>query len=314
MIRNSSVLSTISTIAASALFLVGCSDNSYIAPPPSDAKTLTVSITDAPLDGVSKVIVQFAGIEIKHEDSEAQIIEFAAPVEVDLHGLQGDIRSTIMLEEKVPSGDYQYIRLLVNAALGEFDSVVLLEDNTWQSLYIPDDAKIGLKLNQAFYINSSKNTHLTIDFDLRKSLEKDVAEDDYQLIPSLRVVSDVEAGHVAGLVENQLLIDNGCVGVDNQTNAAVYLYNELAEGASPQDIQRNELDPVSSANVEFNTDTGEYFYTLGFLPRDVPYSAQVVCDASIDLPSAVDALSFIGPIQSVIPVETLTVNLDFASP
>ena len=314
MITKTSTLSTISTIAASALLLLACSDNSYTPPPPpSDANTLTVSVTDAPLDGVSKVIVQFAGIEIKHEDSEAQIIEFEAPLDVDLLGLQGDLRSTIMLEEKVNAGDYQYIRLLVNAALGEFDSVVLLEDNTWQSLYIPDDAKIGLKLNQAFHVSSNKNTHLTIDFDLRKSLEKDLAENDYQLIPNLRVVSDVEAGHIAGFIENQLLIDNSCVGVDSQTNAAVYLYNELAEGASPQDIQRNELDPVSSANVEFNTDTGEYFYTLGFLLRDVPYSAQVVCDASIDEPSTANALSFIGPIQSVIPVETLTINLDFAT-
>jgi hypothetical protein len=228
-------------------------------------------------------------------------------------GLQGDLRSTILLEEKVSSGDYEYIRLLVNAAQGEFDSVVLLEDNTWQSLYIPAAAKVNLKLNQAFRINSNNNTHLTIDFDLRKSLEKDVAENDYQLIPSLRVVSDVEAGHIAGFVENQLLIDNGCVGAENQTNAAVYLYNELAEGDSPQDIQRNELDPVSSANVEFNTETGEYSYTLGYLPRDVPYSAQVVCDASIDEPGAANTLSFIGPIQSVTPIETLTVNLDFAT-
>jgi hypothetical protein len=217
------------------------------------------------------------------------------------------------LEEKVSSGNYEYIRLLVNAAPGEFDSVVLLEDNTWQSLYIPDGHKIGLKINRAFYINSNKNTHLTIDFDLRKSLEKDAAESDYQLIPSLRMVSNIEAGHVAGFVENQLLIDNGCVGADNQTTAAVYLYNELADGGSPQDIQRNALDPVSSANVVFNTETGEYSYTLGYLPRDVPYSAQVVCDASIDAPSTVDTLSFIGPIQSVIAIETLTINVDFTS-
>jgi len=310
MLRKTSTLS----IAASALLLLACSDNSYTPPPPpSDANTLTVSITDAPLDGVSKVIVQFAGIEIKHEDGEAQIIEFKAPVEVDLLGLQGDIRSTILREEKINAGDYQYIRLLVNAAQGEFDSVVLLEDNTWQSLYVPDEAKIGLKLNQAFRVSANKNMHLTIDFDLRKSLEKDLVENDYQLIPSLRVVSDVEAGHIAGFIENQLLIDNGCVELDNQTNAAVYLYNKLAEGANRQDIQRNELDPVSSANVEFNTETGEYSYTLGFLPRDVPYSAQVVCDASIDEPSTADALNFIGPIQSVTPVETLTINLDFAT-
>lgn len=313
MISKTSTFSTISTIVASALLLLACSDNSYIAPPPSDAKTLTVSITDAPLDGVSKVFVRFVGIEVKHEESEAQIIEFETPVEVDLLRLQGDLRSTIMLEEKIPSGDYQYIRLLVSAEQSESESFVILEDNSLRSLYIPDDAKIGLKLNQAFRINSNSNTHLTIDFDLRKSLEKDENEDDYKLIPSLRVVSDVEAGHIAGFVENQLLIDSGCVEGDNQTNAAVYLYNELAEGASPQDIQRNEFDPVSSANVEFNSDTGEYFYTLGYLPRDIPYSAQVVCDASEDEPGSANTLNFIGSIQSVMPVETLTVNLDFTS-
>jgi len=295
---------------ASALTLSACSDNSYIPPPASDAKTLTISVTDAPLQGVSKVFLQFTGVEIKHEDEEAQLIEFDTPLDVDVLGLQGEQRTTIMLEEKVGSGNYEYVRLMVNAVQGEFDSVVLLDDNSWQSLYIPDGDKIGLKINQSFYVSSSKNTHLTIDIDLRKSLEKVPAEADYQLKPSLRVVSNIEAGHVAGFIANDLLIDNNCV-VNNQTNAAVYLYNELAEGETPQDIQRNEFDPVSSANIEFNAETGEYAYTLGYLPRDIPYTAQVVCDASIDLPGSAETLTFIGERQNVIPIETLTVDLDF---
>ncbi|MBV1870468.1 MAG: DUF4382 domain-containing protein, partial [Gammaproteobacteria bacterium] len=61
-------------LLALSLVLTACSDNSYVTPLPSDAKTLTISVTDAPLDGVSKVIVQFSGIEIKHVDAEAQII------------------------------------------------------------------------------------------------------------------------------------------------------------------------------------------------------------------------------------------------
>lgn len=298
-------------LLALSLVLTACSDNSYVTPLPSDAKTLTISVTDAPLDGVSKVIVQFSGIEIKHVDAEAQIIAFDTPVDVDLLGLAGSKRSTILLEEKIPKGDYEYLRLIVNAAQGEFDSIVILDDNTWQSLYVPDNEKIGLKILQPFSINSGRNTHLTVDFDLRKSVEKDVTEAEYQLAPSLRIVSDREAGHVKGLVSNTLLTDNACVDVNSQTNAAVYLFSAFSDGEVPQDIQRNEFDPVSSANIEFDTQTGEYYYELGFLPRDVSYSAVVVCDASIDTPSAVDALIFIGETKGVTPIETLSIELNF---
>ena len=309
MIKNTYILSSL--VAVFSLVLISCSDNTYIPPTPSDARTLTVSVTDAPLDGVSKVMVQFSGVEIKHVDAEAELIEFDAPVDVDILGLQGTLRTSILFEQKVSSGTYEFIRLIINAEQGEFDSLVLLDDNTWQSLYIPDADRIGLKIIQPFFIYSGGNTHLTIDFDLRKSMEKDIAEGDYQLIPSLRVVSDDEAGHISGLVANTLLSENACIGTNNQTNAAVYLFAEFTEGVGPQDIQRNELDPVSSAGIVFDSDTGEYSYTLGYLPKDVPFSAVLVCDASIDAPGTVDTLDYIGEIKTVTVIEELNVDLNF---
>ena len=309
MIKNTYILAFL--VAVFSLVLIACSDNSYVTPIPSDAKTLTVSVTDAPLDGVSKVIIQFSGVEIKHEDAEAEVIVFDTPVDVDVLSLQGAQRTTILLEQKIRTGNYEYIRLLVNAEQGEFDSLVLLDDNTWQSLYVPDASKIKLKIIQPFRIRSGRNTHLTIDFDLRKSLGKDDVENDYQLIPSLRMVTESDAGHITGLVANALLNDNGCIELDNQTNAAVYLFSELAEGVSPQDIQRNELDPVSSASIKFDSETGEYSYTLGYLPKDIPYSAVVVCDANTDAPGTVDTLNFIGEIKAVTAIETFSIDLNF---
>lgn len=292
-------------------FLVSCSDSSYTPPPPEDAQTLTLSMTDAPLDGVSKVIVQFTGLEIKPVGSDLKTIWFDTPVDIDILSLQGKRRATLLPEYKLSAGEYEYIRLLVNANQGEYNSLVVLDDNTWLPLYIPDADKTGLKIAKSFRISTQGNTQLTLDMDLRKSLFKESTESAYRLSPSLRWVKEYEYGHISGFVDNALLSDNGCIDTNSQSFGAIYLYPALAQGQVPQDIQRNASDPLSSANIEFDASKGEYFYTLGYIPSKITYSAVLVCDARLENPTTADTLTFVGAPKSITVDEDGPNDLNF---
>lgn len=291
--------------------LVSCSDSSYTPPPVKDAQTLTLSVTDAPLDGVGKVIVQFTGLEAKPVGAELKTILFDTPVDVDILALQAKRRANLLTEYKLAAGEYEYIRLLVNANQGEYHSFVALDDGTWLPLYVPDADKAGLKITKSFRIASNSNTHLTIDVDLRKSLFKDSAENAYRLSPSLRWVKEYEYGHISGFIDNALLSSNGCIDSNNQSHGAVYLYPALADGQLPQDIQRNGNDPLSSANIEFDASKGEYSYTLGFIASKANYSVALVCDARLDNPTAADTLIFVGAPKGITVIDNGPNDLNF---
>ena len=308
---------SLSLLSCFGLAMVACSDSGYVAPPAEDASTLTLSITDAPLDGVAKVYLQIRGIEIKPENGSVKTIDFDAPIDLDVLSLNAGKRMAILVNEDLTAGNYDYIRLLVNAEEGEPNSKVLLTDNTWQSLYIPGESKADLKIEQSFNIDRRRNTHLTIDIDLKKSLTKENNEDGYQFTPSLRMVEEYKYAHIKGFIANDLLDSGaGCIdrsGDEPQAVGAVYIYTELAEGSEPQDIQRTGSDPLASASIDYDEVRGEFHYTLGYIPVDATYSVALVCDAGLDNPAAVDELEFLGEPQVVTVDSDETMDLDFNS-
>ena len=314
---NNKITRKISVVLLSCfgLAVTACSDSGYIAPAAEDASTLTLSITDAPLDDVVKVYLQIRGLEIKSESGTVKTIDFDTPIDLDVLSLSADKRMDILVNEHLTAGTYEYIRLLVNAEQGEPNSRVLLSDNSWQSLYIPSESKVGLKVEQSFKIDRRHNTHLTIDIDLKKSLTKENKEDDYRFTPSLRMVEEYKFAHIKGFIDNDLL-DDGANCIDRsgdlpQAVGAVYIYSELGEGGEPQDIQRTNSDPLASTNINFDEERGEFHYTLGYIPIDATYSLALVCDASIDNPAVENDLEYLGDVHTITLDSDETMAFDF---
>ena len=316
---NNNITRKISVVLLSCfgLAVTACSDSGSVTSVPDDASTLTLSITDAPLDNVVKVYLQIRGLEIKSEKGVVTTIDFDTPIDLDVLSLNAEKRADILVNELLTAGTYESIRLLVNAEQGEPNSRVLLSDNSWQSLYIPSESKVGLKIEQSFKIDRRRNTHLTIDIDLKKSLTKENNEDDYRFTPSLRMVEEYKFAHIKGIIDNDLFDDgDNCVdrsGDLPQAVGAVYIYSELDEGSEPQDIQRTSSDPLASTNIDFDEERGEFHYTLGYMPIDATYSLALVCNAVIDNPAEEDDLEYLGEVQIITVDSDDTLELDFNS-
>src|SRR6185295_11082614 len=84
-------------------------------PSSTDTGPLTLGITDAPLDSAAAVVVTFSGVELKPHGGKAFTIDFATPKTLDLMTLQGVNRALILDGEVVPAGDYEWMRLKVEA-------------------------------------------------------------------------------------------------------------------------------------------------------------------------------------------------------
>ncbi len=257
--------------------------------------SLSISLTDAPVDGATAVVVQFSGVELQGPSGRVDF-DFDELQTIDLLALQGSKSEILMSESGLEAGNYQWMRLKVNALENTIDSYIEFDDGMEQySMYVPSGAQSGLKLNRPFTIAAGSRTDFTIDFDLRKSVHlPSNANADYKLRPTLRVIDNLEVGTITGTVNQTILTDADiCTGVP-----AVYLFD--GTDLDPNDVdQMDDIDglnaePVTSANVD--TTTGEY--EIGFVQAGLDYTVALTCTADLDDPEVDNANPTSDPVIS----------------
>ena len=114
----------------------------------SSTGTLKLGVTDAPVDHATDVVVEFSGVELKRKGGAAFSIDFkdpqtGQPVNKQIHLLdyQGAERAMLLDGEQVPAGEYEWMRLKVNAEPNVVDSYIVLETDGGQcELAIPSGA------------------------------------------------------------------------------------------------------------------------------------------------------------------------------
>ena len=253
----------IPVLLVSMAALSGCDNGSD-----TGTGNLNLAITDAPVDGVSSVMVTFTHITLKRSDAEPETIELAQPRQIDLLNLAGD-RSLVLLDNQpMTAGDYQWIRLTIDQAPS---ATYLVDSMGTHSLTIPSADNNGLKLNRAFSIEADGTTSFTIDFDLRKSVHR-TGMGEYKLRPTLRIVETALAATLSGTVANSL-VTPGC-------SPGVYLFSI----EDPVD----DLDGIDDAIFSVALpEQGPYDYTAGFLPPGT-YTIAYTCNAADDANDADD--------------------------
>jgi hypothetical protein len=263
---------------------------------------LTLSITDAPVDGADHVYVVFNGIEIK-AGSETIDITYAEPKRIDLLALTGGEVDTILKDQLLPAGQVQWMRLKVTATEGgdpTADSHIVI-NGTPHELTIPSGAQNGLKINTTFTVPEDGVANFTIDFDLRKSVHQD--NTGYKLRPTLRLVKDETKGEIKGSFEASLC-------GESINTAAVYVY--AGSDITANDINNNAavdaVQPVTTANVTVVdplADVASYQYIAAFLPAG-DYTVAYTCTANLDDPETDDEIIFSGAANVTVVANEIT--------
>lgn len=261
-------------VPASLLVACGSDDNN------NSTGRAKLDVTDAPVDGATKVVVEFTGVELQPASGDRLNFDYTTPRRIDLLALTG-VESATLLDQVVPSGSYAWVRLKVNTSRTALNSYIELDDGSQHPLFIPSGAESGLKLNGGVTIPAGGVGAFTVDFDLRKSVhEPQNAGDAYFLRPTLRLVDSGQVGAIRGTVA-VTSVPTGC-------SPAVYVYS--GSGVVPDDVG-GTTPPYDSAIVELNTTSGAYEYTLGFLPAGA-YTVAYTCQANLDDPEINDSIVF----------------------
>lgn len=249
------------------------------------SNSINIYLADGPVDQVSSVVVSITQIDVTG-DQGTFTFPFPQSTPVDFYQLQGGL-SQFLFSGNLPEGHYSSITLYFDALPGTEDSyVTLIGNGNTIPLVIPAGLPTKITVPVNFIVFQNINASYTLDLDLRRSVLPDPSDpNQYILQPSLRAVNNNEYGMITGTVANTL-VSSGCAG-------AVYVYSGKV---TPADVNINapagSVQPISSALVGANNTTGQFAFTVGFLPPG-EYTAAFTCQADLDDPTKADSLKFL---------------------
>jgi len=297
-----SVLGAVVCIAVLAL-LAACGGGGPSSPDAPQFGRLTLRVTDSPVTSAKRVVVQFTGVEVKAVNGDTEVFDFA-PRQIDLLALDGGGSEILLSDETLPAGEYQSIRLKVNAGRDGSDSFIELDDGAIHPLFIPSGNQTGLKLIRGFTIGAGNTHNFTIDFNLRRSvIHPPGLGEPYLLKPVLRMVDNLEVGTIDGTVAAGLIVD-GC-------KPAVYLFT--GADVLPDDVG-SATPPLASTAVNLDETTGAYRFRIAFVPTGA-HTLAFTCDADNDDPETDDAITFAAPVNATVTAgQTTTVEFVVPAP
>lgn len=287
----------ISTLAG---ILAGCNGGSSGAA----TSSMTLGVTDTPVDGVQKVNVAFTGVDLMGPNGLVQHT-FSNEKTVDLLSLQGNASATLLSGVSIPAGNYQWIRFDIDTA----NSDVIGQNGGQYPLTIPSGSQTGLKLVSGFTAAQGGKLNFMVDFDLRKALTSTTTPSgtSYTLKPALRLINNQQVGSVSGSMAGTLAIGSNTVAGAN-CDPAVYVYS--GSGVTPGGYVAtvtNGTAPLTSATASLDSSTGKYTYTVGFLAPGT-YTLSLTCSA--DDTASATSLAFTGT-QSISVSANATTTVNF---
>ncbi len=276
--------------------------------------SLGLSITDAPVDGATSVVVEITAVEAVPVTGNPIVYNFPQPQQIDLLQVQQGLSTPLITDWSLPAGQYRGLLLTISADGSGTDSYIVLDDGSQHALipYIPPNTLTcglpcsmltSLNINTPFVISAGSNSSEVIEFDARKSvLPPAPGSTAYELQPEGRMVGATASGNIIGTVSPPL-ITRGCT-------PAVYVF--AGANANPVDLNNSAppaTQPVTESAVTLNNTTGNYDFTAAFLPAGT-YTLAFTCEAAQDNPAVANTISFtsVGAAPAVAG-QTILVNL-----
>ena len=298
-------------VVGASVWIAGCGGGGGAGSGPTEPATgiLNIALTDAPVDEVSVVNVQFTGVTLKPASGDEIEFVFDAPKDFDLLTLTGGLTAELLPDTEVPAGEYNWVRLAVNAEFDNVrDSYAINSMGQEIELRVPGGSQSGLKLVSGFTVTEDRPTHLVIDWDLRKALSDPLGQPGYHLRPALRVTDMALFGTLSGTVAESLVMDANCTNdLVAQTGNAVYVYSGMTD--TPGDIGDAENDPFTTATVT-QDGAGAYTYEINFLSVG-EYTAAFTCQANDDVSDMDDDDIVFTELQSFAIDDGVTTVVDF---
>jgi|SRR5688572_358401 hypothetical protein len=293
--------------------LAGCSGGSSDSP--AQPARLSVSLMDAPVDGVTAVYVKITSMWIKRQGNgpAEQLPLENAPRTVNLLELT-DTNAAILIDEAViEPGSYEWLAMDIAAERNVRDSYVMTETGGEEEieLRVPSGR---VRLVGGFEVPPNETLRLLFDWDMRKGLVFPPGQGQYMLKPAFRMLEVTAYGVLQGTIAADTVgtstdaATNNCASddVDLTVGNVVYVF----EGAvTPNDVDGTD-DAIATVEATLNA-AGNYVYRTLLEPGT--YTVVFTCEAGNDEPETDDDISFLNPDGTTNPVTSSgnTTTVDF---
>lgn len=268
----------------------------------------SLSITDAPVDDVSRVQLTFTRIVLQPASGNRIDYQLDTPLVIEnLLELQGSLSAMLLPPVVVPAGQYSWVRLYVDSDWP--DSYVEIEDDGGLvHLKIPSQNASGsaaaprfLQLVGGFTVPAGGRADFTLDVDLRRALTKltkPSGQDFYLLRPALRLVDNLTVGSVAGTIAAAVLTDPECTH-DTGTGAGVAVYLYSGFDAATDDIEVDDQGesvsddaPLVTGSTSVDITSSDHNFEIGFVPAG-DYTVALTCQAADDSADSDESIEFL---------------------
>ena len=267
------------SVAAGMLLVVvaGCSGGSS-----SDDTSLSLSLIDRPIDGISELNITITEFWIKPQGSGPafQLDMVDTPVTVNLLALTPENPALFVDRANIPAGTYNWLEMRVDDSSAATANAIT-DDGLMQQVEIdvPGDR---IRLINGLEFEPNESVHLSFDWDVRRGLTEAVGRNLYILKPVIRALGIVEFGSVVGNISSAsvLAAENDCnaddeIDEDYDTGNVVYIF----EG----DVSPGEMgvfDPYATFEAEDIDNDGDYEYRASLIPGT--YTVAATCQGGLD--------------------------------
>jgi hypothetical protein len=170
---------TMGALALSGAAVIAACDDSPSTP--TEAGTLQIMLTDAPMQAVDRVNVFVTGVTVKrlNRQPEAVLLNLT-PNPVDLLTLQN--RVVTLAAGDVEAGQYEYVEIRLDESRSS-----IVESGTTRPVDIANET---IRIVHTFNIDEDVRTVVTLDFDAAASLTR-LPNGNWVLSPVVRVTSNI---------------------------------------------------------------------------------------------------------------------------
>ena len=291
-----SQISPLVVLAAIGL-LAGCSGGGGA----TQSSTLSVSLMDAPVDGVTAVYVKITAMWIKPKGGgpAVQLAMPNGPMTVNLMGLTDTNAAILVDNATIQAGDYDWIAMDIAAEPNVRDSYVITNGGTEEELETHLSVPSGrLRLVSGFTVPENQAVKLLFDWDMRQGLVYPPGQNQYFLKPAFRMIDVTAYGMLKGTISHTWVDNaaNDCnaddpMGMNFDVGNVVYVF--AGHGATVDDVDGTG-DPVATVEATLDPMTSDYVYHTLLEPGD--YTVAFTCQAAKDDPApSDDTLTFYTP-------------------
>jgi hypothetical protein len=224
--------------------------------------SITLSITDAPIDNSTVVGVYLTITEIQyHKNNDWLSFEnFEGPRKFNIMELTNG-NSALVGSFELDAGTYTQLRFILDAPeygmpnLSNPGCYIEFADESQEPLFVPSGSETGWKGVGGFTVPSNGNVEVTADFDARKSVIKAAASGKYILKPTIRLIVDNQAGQISGSITN----------IPIGVNIIIFAYEDGAYNNSEADDPMNDTTSRFPNAVTSSIADDSYSYNLVYL-------------------------------------------------